>query len=312
MLSKHSIAANDKLIRTCSIWRALDVIGDGPTLLILQSIWMQQRRFSRIAEHTLLPKAVLSNRLSRLKENDILGNPISEKASTAASYQLTHKGLDLFWTVLMLLRWESVWTETKKAFEISLRHKTCGHHTSPLPSCGNCQQTFSAKDTLWQEGPGIGLMKPIYTRRRASNHRLIDRDFLFLFTQSAQILGDRWSSLIIRSILTGLYHYDQILEDTAMATNILSERLKWLIEIDIIEHVKPENGYKLTEKGSDFLPVLVMLQSWGDKYCASPEGPPVVLLHKGCGQVLIPIVTCDKCDMPVKLADTILSISGDF
>jgi len=312
MLSKHSIAANDKLIRTCSIWRALDVIGDGPTLLILQSIWMQQHRFSRIAEHTLLPKAVLSNRLSRLKENGILENPISEKASTAASYQLTRKGLDLFWTVLMLLRWESVWAETKKTFEISLRHRTCGHITSPFPSCGDCGQPFSAKDTLWQEGPGAGLVKPVYRRRRASNHRLIDRDFLFLFTQSAQVLGDRWSSLIMRSIFTGLYHYDQILEDTAMATNILSERLKWLIEIEIIEHIRGENSYELTEKGSDFLPVLLMLQSWGDKYCTAPEGPPVTLLHKSCGKILIPTVICDQCDVPVKLTDTILSISGEF
>ena len=56
------------MIRTCSIWRSLEVVGDTPTLLILEASWLGARRFDTLRERTGLLKALLSDRLKRLVE----------------------------------------------------------------------------------------------------------------------------------------------------------------------------------------------------------------------------------------------------
>lgn len=312
MLTKKTISQDFKLVRTCSIWRALDDVGDVPSLLILQSIWMGQTRFSDINKVACLPKAVLSQRLQSLRDAGLLDKPAREHASGASAYRLTAKGLDLFWVVLMLLRWEKTWSEPDSAFQVSLTHKRCGQQVSPQPACAHCQQSFDAEGVSWTPGPGIGLIPPTYARRRQSKTKLHDKAATLLFTESAEILGDRWSALILRSMFTGLCAFDQILDDTAMATNVLSMRLKWLQEIGLISpHRAASGAYALTRKGEDFLPVLVLLQAWGDQYYSAPEGPPVRLVHTSCANELRPVVTCDACGEAIALTETRISIQTD-
>ena len=115
------------------------------------------------------------------------------------------------------------------------------------------------------------------------------------------MLGDRWSNLILKSIFLGKQKFDDILLDTAISSNMLADRLSWLIKEDMINQVPYRSNplryeYQPTKKGLDYFPVLVMLQQWGDQYCASPEGPPVVLIHKTCGHPLSPIVVCSACE----------------
>lgn len=124
----------------------------------------------------------------------------------------------------------------------------------------------------------------------------------------AQITGDRWAGLVLRSIFTGLRKFDEICRDTAMATNILSERLSWLVDKGVIalheySSVPRRFEYRLTEKGIDYYPVLLMLLLWGDKYYLSPEGPPLLLRHKPDGHELEPAVTCSCCGEPVRIRD---------
>ena len=73
--------------------------------------------------------------------------------------------------------------------------------------------------------------------------------------ESAQLMGDRWASLIMRSIFTNLYRFDEIRQDTAIATNILSERLKWLELIGVIPYAR--HGGKILKN----LPIF--LSFWG-------------------------------------------------
>ena len=291
-----------QFVRTCSIWRALNVVGDVASLLVLQAIWMQQHRFGQMLEYTRLPKAVLSNRLQRLLELGVLEN--------ADTYRLTDKGLDLFNVVMMLLRWEVNWSSPASRLSVVLTHTDCGHVMTPTPACGDCQHTFTADDVSFEPGPGIGMMTPVYPRRRQSKTRLTESESTLLFTESADVLGDRWSALVIRSLFTGLVHFDQIREDLAIATNILSERLRWLMSIDAIQATGPSNReYGLTEKGRDFIPVLIMLQAWGDVHCPAPEGPPVVVTHTTCGQPLIPAVICDQCRQSVNTRNTSVEVN---
>lgn len=308
MLTKKNISRDFKLVRTCSIWRALDDVGDVPCLLILQSIWMGRTRFNEINKIAHLPKAVLSNRLQKLSDAGILAKP----SISSSAYRLTTRGLDLFRVVLMLLRWERRWSRNKMGPQVTLTHKTGGRAVTPQPICGHCRSAFSAEDVDWVPGPGIGLMRPVYARRRQRKTKPSEAGVTLLFTESAEILGDRWSALLIRSMLTGLELFDQLLDDTAIATNVLSARLKWLQEIEMVSPALEGAGaYKLTEKGKDFFPVLAMLQIWGDKYYASPEGPPVQFYHRTCTNELSPIIADEESGEAIEFGDTWVSHNPD-
>ena len=303
-----------KLIRTCSIWRSLEVVGDTAISLILESIFWRERRFEQIRTRTGLPKPLISNRLKRLIEADILEKRFYRANSTRTEYALTEKGRDLLWVSLMSLRWDVKWSGAHVDVDPQLTHTSCGKVTMPEPLCGHCKQVINAKDVTWEEGPGVGWMAPVYQRRRQLkiNGKPLSSN-RSLFTEVAEITGDRWSSLILRSMFTGLRKYDEILHDTAIASNILVDRLNWLTEKGVITSVLYQNRpnrfeYWLTKKGLDYYPVLVMLQKWGDKYYASPEGPPVILIHKTCGQPLNAFVGCSHCLEPIRPREMMIKL----
>lgn len=297
------------MIRTCSIWRSLEVVGDTPTLLILEAIWWGERRFDKIQSRSGLQKALISDRLKKLISAGILEKRPYMERPPRFEYMLTKKGQDLYWTSLMLLRWERKWSSQRNRLKIELTHTSCGAVTNPEPLCGHCHEVIHPTDVSWEEGPGVGLMAPVYSRRR--QNRGAGEDLAArasVFTEVAELMGDRWASLILRSIFTHLRKFDEILKDTAIASNILSERLAWLTQAGIITSVLYQKNpdrfeYWLTKKGLDYYPVLVMLQQWGDKYYASPEGPPLLLFHKSCGRPLEPYVGCSNCSEPIEPGD---------
>ncbi len=92
-------------------------------------------------------------------------------------------------------------------------------------------------------------------------------------TYVLEILGDKWSFLIIRDMLfKGCCRYKQFIDsDEGVATNILADRLKKLTKHGLITQCKdPENGrqklYHLTEKGLDLIPSILQLVKWSGHY----------------------------------------------
>ncbi len=295
------MTAEKKFIRTCSIWRALEVVGDTSTLLILEASWLGARRFEEFRARTGLLKPLLSDRLKRLVSAQVLERRQYTDMPPRFDYVLTAKGRDLYWTALMMLRWERKWAPDRACIHINLRHLTCGQETDPVPACVHCHESFTAREVDWNEGPGVGWMAAIYSRRRRQRDTNSGRapqanvlDFV------AQITGDRWASLVLRSIFSGVRRFDEICDDTAMATNILSERLQWLCSIGMLTMHRYSDQparfeYRLTEMAIDYYPILLMLLQWGDKYYVSPEGPPLLLRHNACGADLHAIVACSCC-----------------
>jgi len=290
-----------KLIRTCSIWRALEVIGDTSVLLILEACWLGARRFDEIRVRTGLLQTLLSDRLKRLIAADILRKQPYVSAGSRFEYRLTQKGIDLFGVTLMMLRWERAWGTGPDRLRIKLTHTLCGREFDPVPACITCGHDITARDVEWEQGPGVGWMDARYSRRRQQRHAVENSSGLMV--DVAQITGDRWAGLAIRSILTGLRRFDDICRDTGMATNILSERLTWLSERDIVRLQVRDGGiaeYRLTKRGIDYYPILLMILKWGDRYYVSPEGPPLLLKHKAHGHPLDPAVVCSCCRRPVE------------
>jgi DNA-binding HxlR family transcriptional regulator len=300
-----------RLVRTCSIWRVLEVIGDVPTLLILESIWLGDLRFDAIKARTCLSKPLIAERLKKLVASDILERRLYCEKPARYGYHLSTKGRDLFPVTMMLLRWEKIWSARRDIVQMDLIHSGCGKAASPEPMCGNCRTIVRPQDIEWREGPGLDMVEPDYTRRRQHRNRQAIAQNLSLFTDSAELLGDRWAGLVMRAIFTGLSRFGEILQDSGIATNILTERLDWLRNHGfLIAHAYQKGpdrfAYHPTAKALDYLPILLMLQRWGDTYYGSDAGPPVILHHKICGAQLDIYAGCGACTGALQMENVAL------
>lgn len=303
-----------KRVRTCSIWRALEVVGDVPILLILEAVWLGESRFGDIRERTCLSRPLLTDRLKKLVADGLLERRLYCERPPRYEYRQTAKGRDLFPVTMMLLRWERIWSAKGKDFQIDLIHKECGKSVMPEPVCGHCRQIVQPQDIDWREGPGLETMEVDYTRRRQHRNRHAIAANLSLFTDSAELLGDRWAGLAMRAAFTDLNKFDQILADSGMASNILADRLAWLVESGFLEMRQYCEGparfaYYLTRKSLDYLPVLLMLQRWGDHHYPAKAGPPVQLIHNSCGSNLATKAGCGACNRELTLENVRIDVT---
>lgn len=118
--------------------------------------------------------------------------------------------------------------------------------------------------------------------------------------QALEVMGERWSFMILRASFNGLHHFEEFLSELGIARNILSNRLAKLVEHGILKRDpcaddRRKIEYRLTEKGFDLLPTMVALRQWGQKYGAEvvenpvlvderdrlPIGPTSILSHDG-------------------------------
>jgi DNA-binding Lrp family transcriptional regulator len=88
----------------------------------------------------------------------------------------------------------------------------------------------------------------------------------------------------------------------------VSERLKRLVANGLLKRRRYQQRparyeYRLTGKGLDLYPVIVMMMRWGDRWLAGRRGPPLVLTHAACGQPADPVVVCSHCRQPVSAHD---------
>lgn len=119
--------------------------------------------------------------------------------------------------------------------------------------------------------------------------------------RSVSVFGDRWTLLIVRQIFMRMRKFSEIQASLDINKHRLSDRLNRLIENGVLTK-KPygESGkrfeYRLTEKGLDLYPIMLLIAQWGDKWMVDDDGPPINYVHKNCGQILKPVLRCSHCD----------------
>lgn len=121
--------------------------------------------------------------------------------------------------------------------------------------------------------------------------------------QCLEVVGEWWSMLILRDAFLGVTRFDQFHERLGISRNILNQRLGHLVEAGVLVKVPysdhpPRYDYRLTDKGRDLWPVLTTMRQWGDKH-AAPDGPPLEVMHKGCGEISDAVLTCSSCGEPI-------------
>ncbi|HKU98065.1 MAG TPA: helix-turn-helix domain-containing protein [Vineibacter sp.] len=103
--------------------------------------------------------------------------------------------------------------------------------------------------------------------------------------RALDILGDKWTMLIVRDAFYGISTFTGFHQRLGMARNILADRLQTLVDHGVLEKiaVRPDVErftYRLTERGRDLFPLIVALVQWGDKWISGAGGEPVKILDK--------------------------------
>jgi DNA-binding HxlR family transcriptional regulator len=118
--------------------------------------------------------------------------------------------------------------------------------------------------------------------------------------RTLEVVGERWTLLIVRDALLGLRRFEDFQDDLGVARNVLADRLRRLVEHGILERVRyqerPERfEYQLTERGRELRMVVFALMHWGDRHLAGPEGLPRLTRHAGCGGGVEERHVCSRC-----------------
>lgn len=123
--------------------------------------------------------------------------------------------------------------------------------------------------------------------------------------RALELVGERWTLLIIRDALLGVTRFDGFLSRLEIARNVLTDRLNGLVDNGILDRVAYQerpvrHEYLLTDKGLELLPVIVTLTEWGDRYVS--EVPPREFEHVSCGggHVVAQLV-CEACRRQVAI-----------
>ncbi len=117
--------------------------------------------------------------------------------------------------------------------------------------------------------------------------------------QCLEVVGEWWTLLIVRDAFLGVTRFDDFQKRLGISRNVLNQRLNRLARAGVLERVPygehpPRHDYRLTAKGRDLWPVLTTMRQWGDRY-AAPDGPPLEVVHKRCGEISDALLTCSAC-----------------
>lgn len=134
--------------------------------------------------------------------------------------------------------------------------------------------------------------------------------------RAAALVGDEWTIMIVRELFLGTRRFDGFLRQTGMSTHLLSQRLKKLETAGVIRRTaysqRPARyEYRLTEMGRELWPVVISLKQWGDRWMGDGE-TPVALIHKSCGHVTEPRMTCPECAEAMTAQDAEARLSDTF
>jgi DNA-binding HxlR family transcriptional regulator len=126
--------------------------------------------------------------------------------------------------------------------------------------------------------------------------QMLDRTYpsqVCSIARSLEIVGERWSLLIVRDAFLGASRFSEFQRSLGIARNVLAQRLEHLVAEEIFEH-REDGAYLLTRKGRELAPALHQLMKWGDRHYA-PDGPPRLTLHRDCGGRVEGDMVCKRC-----------------
>jgi len=123
--------------------------------------------------------------------------------------------------------------------------------------------------------------------------------------RTLEVLGERWTLLIVRDALLGVRRFDDFQHSLGLARNVLTDRLARLVDAGILDRVPYQerplrHEYQLTSMGRELVIPVIGLMHWGDQHLAGTGGPPRLTRHHNCGGPVRATLTCATCAQPIR------------
>jgi DNA-binding HxlR family transcriptional regulator len=284
-----------------SVIRALDVLSDPWSFLVLREAFFGVNRFDALQSNLMIARNILSDRMSRLVKAGALQRCLYEKHPPRSEYRLTEAGRDFYPAIIALMAWGDRWRPRKFGPPLELLH-SCGHTLVPRVVCAACRQPLLAEDVAFKDGPGAGRETEFeipLTRRRGTDQAWL-RGRPCSVARTLKAVGDRWSLRILREAFVGVKRFEDFQRNLDIARNILSDRLARLVHEAVLTRRRYQDSparseYVLAPAGRDLYQSLILFMAWGDKWRRPQQGVPLILRHRLCGKRANPILICSHC-----------------
>ena len=138
-----------------SVGRALSLVGERWTIMILREAFFGVRRYGQFARNLNIPRPTLSLRLRKLVDAGVLDRVPYATDPDRHEYRLTQAGRDLFPAVIALMRWGDTHLAGPEGPPVVLYHETCGNQTHPHLTCDVCGEEINTRNVSPERGPGF-------------------------------------------------------------------------------------------------------------------------------------------------------------
>jgi DNA-binding HxlR family transcriptional regulator len=290
-----------------SIFRTADAVGDAWAWLTMrEAVLHGVRRFSDFQTRLGVPRSTLSARLSQLVSGGLLA-----REPSGPEYLLTDAGTDFFGCLMVAMRWGDQWFFTLETRPQPVTHLDCGQPFEAVLRCAACNQGLEPAEVSAERGGPPKLAGRGATRRhRDASRELLERKQVCSIARTLTVIGDWWTGLIIRECFFGTRRFDDFQRRLGIAPNILSGRLRRLVELGVLTKVEYQSwplrhDYRLTEKGLDLYHVPLAMLTWGQQRLASSGSEPI-LTHRTCGTLVRAVLSCNACGGAVGRDDVAL------
>ena len=302
--------------RSCSVARTLDIVSDAWAFLIIREAFFGTRTFETFRAALDIPRATLTDRLRKLTRLQIF-RQVTAETGQRKEYRLTKMGFDLYPSFIALMQFGDRWLYGGKQPPLVLVHGTCGCESHPIVACSECSAEIEVHAVQYRDGPGAGrkAAKPGRNTRRASDGNRFTKGRPSSVSRALEIIGDKWSFMVVREGFFGNRRYDQIQSELGIAPNILTDRLSRLVAQGVftrrLYQEAPERyEYLLTGMGRALYGPFIAMLAWGDRWLAKGK-PPLLLRHITCGHDFQAAVICSQCHKPIIAADMRYKLSYD-
>ncbi len=280
-----------------SIFRTAQVLGDAWSWLVMrEAVLYDVRRFSQFQVRLGVARSTLARRLEQLTAGGLL---VERQRPPGPEYHLTESGRDFLGCLMVAMRWADHWYFDEATRPTPTIHVACRQPLEAVLRCSDCHAVVVARDVTARR-PGPFTAQPVTPRRRRTpDLSLLERERTCSIARTLTVIGDLWTSLIIREAFFGTRRFDDFQRNLSIASNILSGRLKRLVDQQVLfksqyDDWPVRHEYRLTERGLDLYHVPLAMHTWGQRWIKSDDSD-IHLTHMSCGADLRPILTCGPC-----------------
>ncbi|QIZ79582.1 ArsR family transcriptional regulator [Thalassovita gelatinovora] len=277
--------------------RALRILGDPWTMLILKEAYNGTRRFNDFQRSLNIPRQTLSLRLLHLCREQLLYRRFTSPAQGALDYALTAKAQDLQDAMYAVWLWHQANPGQADFLPFDIVHRDCGHVIGATWRCTSCRGAVTSSSvTIHRSQP-----EQIETEPRPRLSRRNDASFTAASSQergtvAASLVGDPACNEILYLLFQQPRHMLGIAQDLALGASIVRDRLDKLMDLGLVQEEAQGRRllYSILPRAEGFLPLLLAIADWGDRWCNAGQPPPDLRLHD-CGEILRAAYACDHC-----------------